>query len=1128
MKNVRKKTSIFLLMCIATFTILIFRTAPARGDDVDLFTATAPANVLFILDNSNSMDEDFVGNAICSWRTGSRSVEGRKALISLIDTYINSMRIGLMSYKLSSASKYYLHNAAYFASYQPKSYCPDPPPECEEYCKTGDLAKLAICQASCILQNASFDGTYRDEILTYYAIGSEQRNRYCGLCYPKENRYINPTDTSHYVYYKIPGTMYASSNYGTRFAYSTNYNPTEGNTDNYYGYSQKTGTSDSFNYSNPSADGYSSYQFYWGFSPTDEDWALGFGDFGRRLTWYYTGRTWFSSSSPGDGYLHVACDDNNTANDNHKDALLAKLATHENDETGYMSCTSTSNPNSCSYIVNAGLTPTAGTLQEAIDYFTGAGSYSTPIQYWCQKNFIIYVTDGLPSVNESGGTDSADNLMPAVLAKIDALRDFSVTISGKSYDFDVKTYVIGLGLTDAAKTKLDTMAVHGGTAVNGNAYYADDISELVSGLSLILQDVIENSYSFAATSVSSSRVADENYMYEASFQPIQDDPFWTGHIKKYNINADGSVGSEVWDSGDVLQSTDPAARTIKTYKSGALTAFTTTNITATDLGVSTDDERDTVIGYIRGESAYNPDNWKLGDIFHSSPITIGTPSATFYDTRDTNQTYETFRTNHVRSTANGIRTVVAGANEGQFHAFLASTGAESWSFIPPNLLPKLQDIVHTTHPTALSHQYFVDGYVTVADVWLGSGTGTAKSVADWHTLVMFGLKSGGASNLWSSSTSCDSGFNATYSTTYPYYGGFYCLDVTDPTSPLYRWRINPSATEAPYLGAPWSKIFPGRVLISGSEKWVGFLGAGYNDSDCVSGSCDTRGKGLFVIDMSNGNVLWAATRVDFSGMDYSMPAPAAIVDTDNDGFIDTAYCGDLGGNMWRFKLCTAADGSSCNITDWTASMLYDSPGGTIRPIYTAPAVARDSNDNIWVYFGTGDKSDPTGPNAQEMMCGIKDNDRSTTWTVNDLDNITSSTYTDSSSKQGWYINLTGGGQKVLAEPTVFGGVLYFTTFTPDQSGDPCAYGGDANLFAVDYVTGAGKLDGGARDMVIGTGVSTAPVISLKPGSGVSPDLYVTISGGSEGGIASTIRVNFDPPGLVNRTNMLFWLDRRLQ
>jgi len=90
--------------------------------------------------------------------------------------------------------------------------------------------------------------------------------------------------------------------------------------------------------------------------------------------------------------------------------LLAKLDPKENDENGYMSC-SKSNKNNCPYIISAGLTPTAGTLQSAIDYFQGSNS---PIQYRCQRTFVVYVTDGLPSVDEDGDTDTADNLKISV------------------------------------------------------------------------------------------------------------------------------------------------------------------------------------------------------------------------------------------------------------------------------------------------------------------------------------------------------------------------------------------------------------------------------------------------------------------------------------------------------------------------------------------------------------------------------------------------------------------------------------------------------------------------------------------------------------------------------------------
>ncbi|MCX5843254.1 MAG: PilC/PilY family type IV pilus protein, partial [Deltaproteobacteria bacterium] len=213
------------------------------------------------------------------------------------------------------------------------------------------------------------------------------------------------------------------------------------------------------------------------------------------------------------------------------------------------------------------------------------------------------------------------------------------------------------------------------------------------------------------------------------------------------------------------------------------------------------------------------------------------------------------------------------------------------------------------------------------------------------------------------------------------YSGYYALNVTDTLNPQYLWRIGGgtllnSSTQAPYIGDPWGKMIPGKVFINGQERWVGFVGAGYNATDCAGGgSCDSRGKGFFIVDLKDGVVLKSFTLADDAMMKFSFPATAAIVDWDNDGFIDTAYMGDLGGNLWRFKLCTKADGSSCSESSWQATLLYDSSSGVIRPIYTMPAAAVDGAGNSWIYWGTGDKSDPTAPNAQEKLYALKDNNR---------------------------------------------------------------------------------------------------------------------------------------------------------
>ena len=124
------------------------------------------------------------------------------------------------------------------------------------------------------------------------------------------------------------------------------------------------------------------------------------------------------------------------------------------------------------------------------------------------------------------------------------------------------------------------------------------------------------------------------------------------------------------------------------------------------------------------------------------------------------------------------------------------------------------------------------------------------------------------------------------------------------------------------------------------------------------------------------------------------------------------------------------------------------------------------------------------------------------------------------------------GEKVLADVAVFGGVLYSTSFTPvGSSTDKCDQGGTAKLYGVNFTTGAGALvkDGETdpvTSMEIGTGIPSAPIISLRPTTG-TPDLYVTTSGSGLIG-AQTQRAGINPPGLANRTNLLFWRDRRVE
>jgi type IV pilus assembly protein PilY1 len=266
-------------------------------------------------------------------------------------------------------------------------------------------------------------------------------------------------------------------------------------------------------------------------------------------------------------------------------------------------------------------------------------------------------------------------------------------------------------------------------------------------------------------------------------------------------------------------------------------------------------------------------------------------------------------------------------------------------------------------------------------------------------------------------------------------------------------------------------------------------------------------------------------------MKYSIPATPTIVDADGDGFIDTVYIGDLGGNMWRFNFCKAADMPNCGISgqtvNWTGRRLYNS--ATAQPVFQRAAVATDNQQNQWVFWGTGNKETPKDTATHDALYAMKDNDRSTTYTIGNLKNIsTSGSYGTSETADGFYISLPGTGEKVLSDPAVFGGVVYFTTYTPPTgSGDLCLQGGTSALYAIGYTSGDGRFGGAARSTSLGAGIASSPLISMRPGGSNVADMYVTTSGG--GGVtASTQDVHNPDPGTSNKVRIYYWKDRRIQ
>ncbi|MGH7874909.1 MAG: pilus assembly protein [Candidatus Binatia bacterium] len=748
----------------------------------------------------------------------------------------------------------------------------------------------------------------------------------------------------------------------------------------------------------------------------------------------------------------------------------------------------------------AGNTPTGEQLDDVGRYYKGnqlrnGNTYTSPIQYSCQPNFAIVISDGLwnGSVN------------PKTQATNRHTQDHSSTFAGTQ---NVIVHTVGFSLNPSdsdektALSDLQTMATNGG----GSFFAANNAAQLELALQNAISQILAATFSFATPVIPTTGTSGNARAYLASFQSNPSRPFWRGYLKAYTRDSNGLIpvdaqglpsGTPVWDAGTQLSSQSASSRNIKTYVGGSLVDFNTTNITATHLGVTSSpyplsatdstDARNKVVAFTRGATDYNDEDldsntseerpWKLGDIFHSTPVLVTPPFLTTADS-----SYGAFRI----AQASRTTILLAGANDGMLHAFTESNGNESWAFIPPDLLDDLKNLAATSG----TRDYYVDSSPIVADV---------KTGGTWKTIAVFGLRRGGK-----------------------YY---YALDITNPASPQYLWGF----TDA-NLGETWSEPVIGKVRMSdNTDKWVAFVSGGFDSTHANYTSGNKMSEAVLAIDLSNGAKLWeyynaTGATDDRQYMNFSIAASPTAVDLNNDGYIDRVYIGDVGGQLWKFDIAPGGGStiSSGLITNWTGKRLFAAASSQTNPpaageyypaqaIYFPPTLAYDANSNLWVFIGTGDRYHPNNTSSNRFY-GIKENTTMTnasTLTEANLANLSSGSGTVT---QGWYVPLASN-EKILASADVFNSAVFFTSFTPTTAAVCGGGGGDAKLYSVNMTTGDAALNltsgtaltagTAALSMAktIGTGIPSKPIIIMSE-SGIRATPYL-ISGTTNQQISTT-------------------------
>ena len=255
---------------------------------------------------------------------------------------------------------------------------------------------------------------------------------------------------------------------------------------------------------------------------------------------------------------------------------------------------------------------------------------------------------------------------------------------------------------------------------------------------------------------------------------------------------------------------------------------------------------------------------------------------------------------------------------------------------------------------------------------------------------------------------------------------------------------------------------------------------------------DTMSNVKINFERAPSNVTITASKVNKTDIINSLPADLSVISADGtrkanyDGAL--IYASDLEGKITKINLTENFILNSDNILkNVSSTTLFNAQSNSEngRYIYTRPEVTINNDNNLWLYFGTGNtqKLHEQSNKIKNRLYGIKDIDFPKYLNIStpgDVSKCKTSPDCPQPNDQGWYIDLQNY-QKLTAEPTVDKDRVYFPIYEPTTGTNACNTG-KAILRAFDTKCGNSLLN-----VNMGTGVLSKVV---KQGD----NLYLGISG----------------------------------
>lgn len=763
------------------------------------------------------------------------------------------------------------------------------------------------------------------------------------------------------------------------------------------------------------------------------------------------------------------------------------------------------------YTSTSGYTPNGPVIYHASKWVDEYDS--THPDLWCRSYYVILVTDGQ---SNKYGSDATYTTLPSQntwQGSWSLSREAGISYHDK--DIAVFTVGFGTGITTGGRNELNWAAYWGGTdnpdvsnysdmdynpphthvhnpwtwpmpipsnwgntngwytppstttsgyaayppyfhECTGYAFIANDAAELAEALQSIFQSIVNSNFSFSPASVPVVRTSmSDTSIIIATFRPSSGG-FWDGQLSSYVFHGDTLIGDTMWSAGDSLFMTNQGTRKIYFSNSSTRTVFNTTNVLPSYLGGTiTNAQKDVIVNRVRaGYSSVNH-GWKLGDIFHSAPLMVGSPSP-FYNG---DVSYSTFRQNHAYRDQR--KRVFVGTNTGSLHCFNGATGHEIWAWVPEFALGRLK-----TWALDQNHTYILDGPVTAADLWADLDTNGVIDASDWRTFLFIGQREGGNNYL--------------------------VLDITeapeDPDTSDYP-KFVAEFNSAPLEGGAivrtfantWSQPTAGQFFVDpdGSAVdtaqcvWGFIMGGGYV-GDGSGGSVADTGNFISIFPVYK-NV--HSTYAWNSPESYGIASAVSLTDMNINGFVDQIIVPDLGGNLLLMENVE----DTVDPSGWIFKNVFkpetDAPADADLMAFYSVSVVLDWSGNVWYCYGTGNRDNPMDSTKTGYFFIFKDPPVvGLPKCLSDMDSLT--TTAGVPGNNGWFYRHENAGEKVTSIPLIYKNYIYWTTFTPDiNNTGPCDVGaGYARMYVM-------SIQGGNISDIVDfghIGIPSSPQVTVGP------------------------------------------------